>query len=82
MKGYTIILSISVALAGCAGMSQTKPTWSKPGGTIAQNDKDDRECNYDAQKVFYANIRSPIMGRYLGQQTFDACMQARGYTSR
>jgi hypothetical protein len=78
MKPALVLAAFLLSLAGCASTGPPT-TWAKPGGTSAENDKDDRECNYDAQKVFYANINSPLMGRYLGQQTFDACMKARGY---
>lgn len=83
MKASTLIslliIAVCATLAGCGALQQ-RTIWDKPGGTAAENDKDDRECNYDAKKVFYANINSPLLARYLGEQTFEACMESKGYT--
>lgn len=74
-----IMFALATALAGCGGMQQTSAVWEKPGSTAEQTNNDHQQCNYDAKKAFYANINSPLMGRYLGQEIYDACMKARGY---
>ncbi len=72
-------LLIAILLTGCAATGD-RNVWVK--SDMAYWDKDARECNYEAKKVFNENVRSPLMARHLGEQTYDACLMARGYTAR
>lgn len=67
-------------LGGCVSPPATY--WYKQDVLTTDFDRDKRECNYDAQRVFHANINSPMMGRYLGEETYKACMIARGYAEK
>ena len=82
MRTLLLAAFLAITLLGCAGMTYvTRPIWVKPGETSdknPQNDKDDRECNYDAKKVA-ATFSDPFMGRLRGEEIFDACMKSRGY---
>lgn len=75
-----LLIAALALLAGCANVSGSRPTWYGYDMSAADDAKHKRECNYDAQKVFNENIRSALMARYLGEQTYDNCMKARGYT--
>lgn len=74
------IIILALVLAGCA--SGPQKSWNKPGGTVAEHQKDDRECEYDARKVFNADINSPLRARMLASDTYQACMRSRGYILR
>jgi hypothetical protein len=79
-RSMRLVIILALVLAGCATGPQK--SWVKPGGTIGEYQKDDRECEYDGCRVFNADINSPLRARMLASDTYQACMRSRGYVLR
>lgn len=79
LSKFAAAMLFALILAGCA--TGKPPVWHRADHepTRAEYDRDHAGCNYDAKLVFNQNINSPLKARYLGEETYDACMAARGW---
>lgn len=71
-------LIIALLLAGCAAQEQL--VWTKTGVGNVSHAEAAQACEYDAQRVFNADIGSPLRARYMGERTYTACMKSKGWT--
>jgi len=73
MKKAVLIIA-AAALTGCA-----MPHYEKAGMSVAQRDRDQQECNYEAEKS-----SAGLVGAAAGVQVAQLerkCMALRGYTN-
>jgi hypothetical protein len=78
------VLLIASFLAGCAGEK-----WVKPGGSVADLNRDHANCQQEARREFPwsgpAQMTTGERQRYREQQRkseefYEACMNGQGYT--
>lgn len=74
------LVAVFSLLAGCAAQEQL--VWTKTGVGNVGYAEAAQACEYDAQRVFNADIGSPLRARYMGQQTYTACMKSKGWTEQ
>ena len=73
---FFLLLSLAVALAGCA--SSASDTWTKPGVTEQQRGRDTLDCLTEAKRVT-PGPGGPV--EQVNQDRYRRCMTDRGYTS-
>ena len=75
------LLVVAFILAGCVS---TPTAWDRRDRVPVQGefDRDRAVCNYDAKRVFNDNINSPLRARFLGEETYTSCMEAKGWVPR
>lgn len=74
MSKRVVVVAV-IGLAGCAPAH-----WTKPGGTVAQFERDKAECLYEGNKATASdqNMFAGLMANDLASQ----CLQLRGYTKK